>query len=120
MAARIAAPSWLARESSKPARGDIERWVVHAHPQWAQEHWGDSPQRVHDKLLRAFAETTGIHSQAAWSHVQRWPQAQTLHSLGRSYAWDNHQSLGACGDWCLGRRVEDAFVSGLELALALA
>jgi predicted NAD/FAD-dependent oxidoreductase len=23
-----------------------------------------------------------------------------------------------CGDWCLGHRVEDAFVSGLELALA--
>jgi predicted NAD/FAD-dependent oxidoreductase len=28
--------------------------------------------------------------------------------------------LGACGDWCLGHRVEDAFVSGLELALAVA
>jgi predicted NAD/FAD-dependent oxidoreductase len=27
--------------------------------------------------------------------------------------------VGACGDWCLGHRVEDAFVSGLEMALAL-
>jgi glutamyl-Q tRNA(Asp) synthetase len=27
--------------------------------------------------------------------------------------------LGVCGDWCLGHRVEDAFVSGLELALAM-
>jgi predicted NAD/FAD-dependent oxidoreductase len=22
-----------------------------------------------------------------------------------------------CGDWCIGHRVEDAFISGLELAL---
>jgi len=28
--------------------------------------------------------------------------------------------LGVCGDWCLGHRVEDAFVAGLELALAAA
>jgi hypothetical protein len=28
--------------------------------------------------------------------------------------------LGACGDWCLGHRLEDAFVSGLELALDVA
>jgi predicted NAD/FAD-dependent oxidoreductase len=26
--------------------------------------------------------------------------------------------VGVCGDWCLGHRVEDAFISGLELALA--
>ncbi|MDB5845544.1 MAG: dependent oxidoreductase, partial [Polaromonas sp.] len=26
---------------------------------------------------------------------------------------------GACGDWCLGHRVEDGFVSGLEMALAI-
>jgi predicted NAD/FAD-dependent oxidoreductase len=26
--------------------------------------------------------------------------------------------IGVCGDWCLGHRVEDAFISGLELALA--
>jgi predicted NAD/FAD-dependent oxidoreductase len=25
-----------------------------------------------------------------------------------------------CGDWCIGHRVEDAFVSGLEMALKVA
>ena len=28
------------------------------------------------------------------------------------------RGIGLCGDWCIGHRVEDAFVSGLELALA--
>jgi hypothetical protein len=49
---------------------------------------------------------------------QRWMYAKTTKPLGRSHLWDNQQRLGVCGDWCLGHRVEDAFVSGLELALA--
>jgi predicted NAD/FAD-dependent oxidoreductase len=32
--------------------------------------------------------------------------------------FDPALGIGLCGDWCLGHRVEDAFVSGLELALA--
>ncbi|MDP2987955.1 MAG: amine oxidase, partial [Hydrogenophaga sp.] len=34
--------------------------------------------------------------------------------------FDKALGIGACGDWCLGHRVEDAFVSGLEMALELA
>jgi renalase len=30
--------------------------------------------------------------------------------------WDAELSLGVCGDWCLGRRVEDAWQSGADLA----
>jgi renalase len=38
--------------------------------------------------------------------------------LGQSHLWDAATGLGAGGDWCLGHRLEDAFISGLELALA--
>lgn len=110
--------SWLARESSKPGRGQVERWTIQASPAWSEEHFDDSPQRVQAKLLRAFAEVTGIHAAPAWSDLRRWRHAQTRKPLGRSHLWDASASLGACGDWCLGQRVEDAFVSGLELALA--
>ncbi len=110
--------SWLARESSKPGRSQVERWTVQASPAWSEEHFSDSPQRVQAKLLRAFAEVTGIHATPAWSDLRRWRHAQTRAPLGRSHLWDAQAGLGACGDWCLGQRVEDAFVSGLELALA--
>ena len=111
---------WLARESSKPGRGQVERWTVQASPEWSQEHFDDTPQRVQAKLQRAFSEVTGIHAEPAWSDVRRWRHARTLAPLGRSYLWDGDAALGACGDWCLGQRVEDAFISGLELALAVA
>lgn len=112
--------AWLARESSKPQRSSVERWTVQANPEWSEEHLEDDAQRVQAKLLKAFAEVTGIRAAPDYAQMHRWRYAQTTQPLGRSHLWDAEQSLGACGDWCLGHRVEDAFVSGLELALAVA
>ena len=112
--------AWLARESSKPQRSSVERWTVQASPEWSDEHLEDDAKRVQAKLLKAFAEVTGIRATPDHVHVKRWRYAQTIQSLGRSHLWDAERSVGACGDWCLGNRVEDAFVSGLELALAVA
>lgn len=112
--------AWVARESSKPGRSQIERWTVQASPTWSQEHLQDDPARVLAKLQKAFGEITGIRAEPAHAEVRCWPHAQTLHPLGQSHLWDDAQGLGCCGDWCLGHRLEDAFVSGLELALSVA
>lgn len=111
--------SWLARESSKPGRTTVERWTVQASPAWSAEHLEDTPQRVQDKLIKAFSEVTGIRATPAHADVHRWRYAQTTLALGKSHLWDADAGVGVCGDWCIGHRVEDAFVSGLELALAV-
>ncbi len=110
--------AWLARESSKPMRTPIERWTVQASAAWSREHLQDEPARVQAKLLRAFAEVTGIRAEPAHAQMHRWLYAKTEIPLGQSHLWHAGTGLGACGDWCIGHRVEDAFVSGLELALA--
>ena len=110
--------AWLARESSKPGRSAIERWTVQASPEWSQRHLEDDAPRVTAKLLKAFTEVTGIRAQATYAQVHRWRYAQTTRPLGTSHLWDA-AGIGACGDWCLGHRVEDGFVSGLEMALAI-
>ena len=112
--------AWLARESSKPGRSGIERWTIQASAAWSQEHAQDDAERVIAKLLKAFAEVTGIRATPAWVEAVLWRQAQTIKPLGRSHVWDAGRQLGLCGDWCLGHRVEDAFLSGLELALQVA
>ena len=111
--------AWLARESSKPGRGPIERWTVQANPEWSERHLEDDAERVKAKLLKAFAEVTGIRAEPPHAEVQRWRYAQTTKPLGKTHAWDADTRIGACGDWCLGHRVEDGFVSGLEMALAI-
>lgn len=112
--------AWLARESSKPGRSAMERWTVQASPSWSQEHRLDDAARIQAKLQKAFAEITGIHATPSHSSSRFWPHAQTISSLGHPFLWNPETGLGACGDWCLGARVEDAFVSGLELALQVA
>jgi renalase len=111
--------AWLARESSKPARGGIERWTVQASAAWSQEHLEDDAERAKAKLLKAFAEITNIRATPAYAQAHRWRYAKTDQALGISHLWDKASGLGVCGDWCLGHRVENAFASGLELALAV-
>jgi renalase len=111
--------AWLARESSKPGRSPIERWTVQASPEWSERHLEDDAERVKAKLLKAFTEVTGIRAQPPHAAVHRWRYAQTQQPLGKTHAWDAKSRIGACGDWCLGHRVEDGFVSGLEMALSV-
>ncbi len=111
--------AWLARESSKPGRGKVERWTVQASAAWSTEHIADTEARVQAKLLRAFAELTGIRAEPAHVQLHRWLYAKTITPLGVSHQYNPATGLGTCGDWHLGHRVEDAFVSGLELALAV-
>jgi renalase len=111
--------AWLARESSKPGRGKLERWTVQASAAWSTEHLQDTAPRVKAKLLRAFAELTGIRAEPSHAEVHRWLYAKTITPLGVSHQYNPSNGLGTCGDWHLGHRVEDAFVSGLELALTV-
>ena len=118
--------TWLARESSKPGRGKVERWTVQASPDWARKHENDEPERVAAKMLQAFGELTRIRATPSDIRVVQWGYAKTINPLpkdakgqARSHLWNAKSGIGLCGDWCLGYRVEDAFVSGLEMALAM-
>ncbi|HET7835643.1 MULTISPECIES: NAD(P)/FAD-dependent oxidoreductase [Variovorax] len=112
--------AWLARESSKPGRDPIERWTLQASAAWSQEHLRDDAARVEAKLLRAFAEITGIRAEPSHAQARCWPEAQTQVPVGKPHLWDAKARIGIAGDWCTGHRVEDAFLSGLTLALKLA
>ena len=72
------------------------------------------------KLTKAFAEITGIRATPALAEAVLWREAQTLKPLGQPWLWNASLGVGLCGDWCIGHRVEDAFVSGLELGDAQA
>ena len=112
--------AWLARESSKPGRDRIERWTLQASAAWSQEHLRDDEGRVAAKLLRAFAEITGVRAEPSHVQARCWPEAQTQVPVGSPHLWDAKRHLGVAGDWCTGHRVEDAFLSGLTLALKVA
>jgi len=115
---------WIARDASKPQRRPGEHWIGHASPEWSTEHLADDPERVKEKLLKAFHEATGSHVQPVYADVHRWRFAQATNTIAGACLWDADVQIGVCGDWFAAGldgsgRVENAFLSGLALAAAV-
>lgn len=112
--------SWLSRDSSKPGRGDLEAWVLHASGSWSSENEELPAESVVDQLIPAFWQAIGAIPQAPM-HVfaHRWRFAAPVEPLLEPHLFDPLEGLGFCGDWCGGPRVEGAYLSGLSLAKAV-
>ncbi|MGB7326681.1 MAG: FAD-dependent oxidoreductase [Rubripirellula sp.] len=110
--------SWIARNSSKPGRGgDCETWVVHADAEWTEAHIEDSPDEIRSFLIDEFFRATGRSKvEPRHSVIHRWRFAIPKNPLATDCLFDAEQSIGACGDWCGGPRVEGAFLSGMAMA----
>ena len=114
---QASALSWIARNNSKPGRGDAECWVLHGAPAWSDEHSDATPEQVITWLSDAFRLATlcqGVKPSFATAH--RWRYALPTVLLEEACLFDPTLAIGACGDWCAGPRVEGAFLSGLTLA----
>ena len=108
---------WIARDSSRPGREAApECWVAHATPEWSRAHLKQPAEAVLAALHAAFTKETGIRAAARFAAVHRWRYALAEAPLGVPALWDGDAGLGVCGDWCLGARVEAAFLSGRALA----
>jgi renalase len=115
---------WIARDASKPLRRPGEHWIGHASPEWSLEHLEDDPERVKEKLLKAFHEATGSQVQPVYADVHRWRYAQATSTLPGDCLWDAKLRIGVCGDWFAAGldgsgRVENAYLSGFSLAEAV-
>jgi predicted NAD/FAD-dependent oxidoreductase len=109
--------AWICRGTAKPGRAGAETWMLHASPAWSEEHLEDAPEAVVAGLSRAFVEVTGHPLEAplaAFAH--RWRFARVARPVGEPCLFDAALGLGAAGDWCLGPRLEAAFLSGSALA----
>jgi renalase len=112
---------WAARNGSKPARGNGDAWTLHAEPHWSAARLERSPGEIAPELLAALAAAVGQPLPApAYLSAHRWRYALVERPLGEPCLWDEALRLGLCGDWCLGPRVEAAWMSGRALAAALA
>lgn len=105
---------WAARDTSKPGRAaDDERWVLHGAAEWSRAHLEDEPAAVAEALGAAFGRLVGgARPKDAIAH--RWRYALVQQAAGSAAFFED--GLGACGDWCLGPRVEQAWGSGRALA----
>lgn len=118
---RNSAISWIARDSSKPSRQtESDCWVVHGSAEWSSERIERESDEIRDQLLAEFLSLVGAESvEPLHAVAHRWRFANPTRYLKSGFLADNETRLLVCGDWCLGNRVEAAFLSGVSAARAL-
>ncbi|MDC8771474.1 NAD(P)/FAD-dependent oxidoreductase [Roseateles albus] len=113
---------WLARNSSKPGRMGAESWLLHARAEWSEANLQTPPEQVAAELQQAFKALGGVVSERWTAH--RWlyadiaPNPTGVAEPGSAgpAIWDARLSLGLCGDWLGGGKVEGAWLSGQAAA----
>ena len=108
--------SWLAVNSTKPNRSNATSLLVHSSENFAEQYLEADPLEIQRRLC---AETSRIIARdvndATFKAVHRWRYANNAERKTFPVFLDIDANLGACGDWCLGGRVENAFVSAHSL-----
>ena len=118
--------SWIARNDSKARRSSGEAtergdgrecWVLHASPDWTEQHIEEEADVVLPQLINAFWTAIGVRPRASsYATAHRWRYAIPLEPLQDRCLFDAQLLIGACGDWCNGPRVEGGFLSGISMA----
>lgn len=111
---------WAARNSAKPGRDGPEAWVVQATGSWSLDHMAAAPAQIEEIMLTALGQALGLDlDRPIASAVHRWRYAMSAGS-DEGALWNPDLGIGVCGDWLLGPRVECAWLSGRQLAKAMA
>jgi hypothetical protein len=108
--------SWIARNHAKPGRPEAPCWVLHGSAEWSRAHVEADPAWVGAALVEALTTVVGTRPRVHTMQAHRWRYALADAPLEAGALWDAEASLGVCGDWLAGSRVEGAWTSGVALA----
>lgn len=108
---------WISRNTSKPGRTGRESWVAVSTPEWTEQYAQYGKHEIRELLYEAFTDAVGgLLEEPEYMDMKHWPDAKTIQVAGKEYLYDADLGIGLCGDWCLGTRLESAFLSGLAMA----
>jgi renalase len=109
--------SWICQNGSKPMRQG-STWTIHGSPDWSQDHVELSKEDAQEQMIDCLT-AMGFKCKDADISMHRWRYASGCLENGVGFLSLPNISLGLCGDWLNAGRVEGAWLSGFNLALAL-
>lgn len=110
--------AWVARNTAKPQRDSTETWTLHANASWSTQQIERDKTEVAATLTAAFRELVNSFIAPAFTTAHRWRYAFVDRPVDAPCLVDDQQSIVLAGDWCLGPRVEAAYLSGRAAAEA--
>ena len=109
--------SWIARNSSKTGRiNTTDCWVGQAGAEWSAQRLEASRDEIAAELADEFCKAVGISAKPNYLACHRWTYAIPSTPLDKQCLFDDTLNVGLCGHWCLGNRVEAAWLSGTAAA----
>lgn len=109
--------AWIRATSIQAGPGGGTSLVIHSSNQWAAEKLEHPPESIQNEMLDSLAQLLGGNAgKPDFLQLHKWRYARVEESLKSGALVDHEQGLAACGDWCLGNRVEDAYLSGSRAA----
>ena len=111
---------WLCFNHQKPGRKSKPSLVAHTTPTWAEQHFDQDAETLKQELVTELGALLQQDLDPNSAMLHRWRYGRTVTPLGQDF-WHNpdHQMI-ACGDWCLGSGIEDAYRSAIATAEFLA
>lgn len=112
--------SWIAVNSHKPGRSEHYTLIAHSSEKYADAHINDNHDEVMQYLITEASRIIGHDvSIADYKTIHGWRYANNAKQEISPIFLDQDHKLAACGDWCLGGRVEGAFNSAYNLVNAM-
>ncbi|HIK18084.1 MAG TPA: FAD-dependent oxidoreductase [Leptolyngbyaceae cyanobacterium M33_DOE_097] len=113
---------WLGFDSSKRVDSKVPVFVLQSSAAFAQQHLESVELQPAAQTLLEVASQHFFpwFSQPTWFQIHRWRYAFSKNPYSTGFLADStHLPLVFAGDWCLGRKVDDAYQSGLAAAAHL-
>jgi len=110
---------WIAINHAKPGRSqNMGTIIIHSEAKWSDENAESDRDWVRDVMLKSASALLGLPLEKA-PHIalHRWLYASNKTSPDTACLQD--EGLVVAGDWCLGGRVQGAWLSGRAAARAL-
>lgn len=107
--------AWLCLNQFKPGRTHPPALMVHSQGDWAAQNFHRPVEEVKLDMLSRLSTFIDIPDKDE-VNIHRWRYARVSQPLNQPFWFNAKEQLAACGDWCLGSTVEDAFTSASALA----
>ena len=112
--------SWAARQGSKPGRCNAGHWLLHFTAAFSQQQLEADGDTIAQHAMQALQRLTDKTVAGQVSHYHRWRFAQQNPDYPVQGAVHLPElALGLAGDWLNGGRVENAWLSGRQLAQSI-